>query len=76
MKQTDICDATREAFNTKGMSKTFKEEFAKRYGSGFLKKDYEQFDYLKKGGIDKNTGAMPTEYDKYFHIRKLYANFI
>lgn len=58
MKHTDICDATREAFNTKGMSKTFKEEFAKRYGSGFLKKDYEQFDYLKKGGIDKNTSAL------------------
>lgn len=25
--------------------------------------------------LDKNTGALPTEYDKYFHIRKLYANF-
>lgn len=30
---------------------------------------------LKLHFLDKNTGALPTEYDKYFHIRKLYANF-
>ena len=25
--------------------------------------------------LDKNTGVLPIEYDKYFHIRKLYASF-
>ena len=65
MKDTDKAELTRKVLGGSnkigkmedGERRNFLEQFSKRYGGDFLKKDYEQADWAMKGGIVAGGGA-------------------
>ena len=58
MQASHIAQATRDILGSRPMSKNFLERFAKTYGGDFLKKDFEQLDWARKGGIVAGVGSV------------------
>ena len=61
MQQSHIAQATRDILGgrnignmTDGQRKNFLEEFGKKYSGDFLKKDFEQADWARKGGVGQS----------------------
>ena len=54
MQASHIAQATRSILGSRTMNKNFLERFAKTYGGDFLKKDFEQLDWARKGGISSS----------------------
>lgn len=54
IQASKIAEVTRRQIGASGtkLGRSFLEEFGKRYSGDFLKKDFEQADWARKGGID------------------------
>lgn len=57
MTRTVLGDSSKLGNMTDGQRKNFLEEFGKKYGGDFLKKDYEQADWARKGGVSAGAAA-------------------
>lgn len=64
MQASHIANATRATLGgqsigkmTEGQRKNFLEEFGKKYGNDFLKKDFEQAHWARMGGVSNTTGV-------------------